>query len=204
VLAWPEHGCKVGPEDRFGGVEWWMSGSGRVPRATDTTEAKEATVTDFSSMFGGERAQACQFPKIGTGYAGTVIQMDNRQLKDLKTGDPETWRDGSPKKTPILTLDAHATGRWDDNVGDWVDVADDDGKRALFCRGGIFTAIKAALIESKCKPEIGAFVKITFTAVGKPAQSGFKPPKLFEALWTPRHLNKLWTPEADEDDAFDV
>lgn len=70
----------------------------------------------------------------GQSVDGIVTVVREKQLQEYKSTRLETWEDGTPKLTPIITID---TGLQEDD--------EDDGLRDLYCRGGVYTALSEAL-----------------------------------------------------------
>ncbi|MEO0600373.1 MAG: hypothetical protein AAF211_03000 [Myxococcota bacterium] len=88
-------------------------------------------------MYEGGGARPVSWPKRpsrNTFVEGVVIGIREKQLPDFKTKNPETWKDGSPKMTPIFTLQTHTR-----------EDADDDGRRDLYLRSHAYTAVCEAL-----------------------------------------------------------
>lgn len=149
--------------------------------------------------FGTETRVGLQFPTLGIEYSGTILSFKEEEQKDLTTGEVKTWDNGDPKMMVVVELQMDADtlrGKYDKNSGSWNSVDDDNGIRFLFCQGGVFTAVRAALRAAGAKMEVGGKLHIKHTAVGKPAKAGWNAPKKFEATYT--------APVAEEKDPFAV
>ena len=157
--------------------------------------------------------QSAQFPKIGTEYEGEVLSYRETQQKDMDTGKLVTWEDGSPKMMGVWTLDAGATGKWEDRTGDgdWVhvDVEDDDGVRTVYASGGLHTAIGAALRKAKVRGSdsfVGGTLRVKLIRTEKSQTKGYRPRKIFEAEFTKGEPKPdgVYADKTDEDDDFSV
>lgn len=132
----------------------------------------DPTTTDFFS--GG--CPPCRFESIGDSHYGTILQFDEAQQRDIKSGTPKFWPDGNPAKVLIVTLQTTERDP---------EIEDDDGQRKLYVNlpGGMFSAIKSAL--GKNKFAVGAMLAVKYTGNGKPRQAGFNAPKEYAAKYTP-------------------
>lgn len=149
-----------------------------------------STQDDVNAFLQSLGAKSFPFDTIGDSVQGIVIDMQVRQQTDMETGEPQTWKDGSPKKMLVLTLQ---TDLQDDET--------DDGIRTLYLRGGNFTASKGqgasgmtALREgikraSATEIETGARLTMTFTGLGTATNRAYSPPKLYTIEYEPPTKN---------------
>ncbi|WP_280442683.1 hypothetical protein [Nocardia brasiliensis] len=113
---------------------------------------------------------------IGTEAAGLIIRIEEEQDKDWVTKKPAfDRRTGAPLMTPVVILQTDGTTR---SVG--------PGLRKLWLRSGIRDAVLEAVLDAGARePAVGAFLQITFTGIGTPANVNFRPPKHYTATYTP-------------------
>lgn len=136
-------------------------------------------------LFGGG-AKAFPFDNVGDTVSGPIVSMQKRQQTDMQTGKPAFWDDGSPKMMLMITLQTELQ-----------DSDEDDGMRSVYLRGGNHTvvsgkgtssqvAVKDAVRRSKAERiETGGVLTLQFSGVGKQANKGFNPPKLYVASYRP-------------------
>lgn len=126
-------------------------------------------------MSGG--APAAKFPTIGTTVAGTITQQPEvQQIRDFSTGEPLYWPDGKPKMQLVVTL---ATDQRDPQT------PDDDGRRRLYVKGLMRTAIRDAVRKAGARGlEVGGRLEVTYVADGE-RKGNLNPPKLYKAAYTP-------------------
>jgi hypothetical protein len=107
-----------------------------------------------------ESNRYCSFPEPGTSYTGIVMGYEKRQLNDYDSGEPDVWKDGSPKKTYVVTL--QTTMREDDT---------DDGVRDVFCRSNLHTVwVAAAKNAGSREAVIGARMTVTYVRLNNRAK----------------------------------
>lgn len=135
-------------------------------------------------------AKAFSFDNVGDSVSGEIVGMDLRQQTNMETGEPLTWRDGSPRMVLVITIQTEAQ---DDEA--------DDGQRTLWCRGGNFavvsgkgtsslTAVKDALRRAGVKDlDIGGTIAMAYTGDGKPSARGMNAPKLYTVAYQPPTQN---------------
>lgn len=153
---------------------------------------------DANAFLGSQGAKAFPFEAIGDQVTGTIIDAKPRQQTNMETGEPEFWRDGSPKMLLVVTLQTTLA-----------DDATDDGIRSLWLRGGNYsakrgsgtsglTAFRDAIKKATGKAEIEAGATLTFThsGLGEASSKGFSAPKLYEAVYAAP------TASVDLDDLF--
>ncbi|MEO0606575.1 MAG: hypothetical protein AAF211_34425, partial [Myxococcota bacterium] len=119
------------------------------------------------------------WPTRGTTIKGTVVGIRETQATDYKTKQPEHWPDGSPKMVPIVTVQ---TEQHED--------AEDDGRRDIYLRAGLYTAFREILKKTFTKSPsddelLGATLTMQFYKE-VPASGGGNPRKLFRAKLEPK------------------
>lgn len=145
-------------------------------------------MTDVNAFLQSQGAKAFPFASVGDVVSGTIVSAAVRQQTDIDTGEPQTWRDGSPKNMLVVTLQT-----------DLQEDENDDGVRSLYLRGGNYevqdgkgasglTAFRDALKASGEK-EIAPGARLTFgyTGNGKksPGKNAYSAPKLYSAKYEP-------------------
>jgi len=139
----------------------------------------------IGDIYEGGGAKPVSWERKGQTIEGEIVGIRSKQLTKFGTEIPDTWDDGSPKYTPILTVQTPG------NDGD----EDDDGKRDVYLRSNAFSAFGKALREAfKRKPEdediVGCTIKLQFYEEEKSGKG--QPRKLFRCRITPKA-----TPTAD-------
>jgi len=131
-------------------------------------------VNDF--LMGGGVASA-KFEKPGTTVTGRIARTPEvQQQREIDTGKPKFWDDGTPRKQIVVQLQ---TTQRDPAI------PDDDGIRAVYIRGNMLTAVRQAVRSSGAQLETGGTLSITYTGDGEASSRGFNPPKLYTAVYTP-------------------
>ena len=128
------------------------------------------------AIWSGGGAKPVSWVEVGETVEGTILAIRTKQLPKFGTEIPECWDDGSPKMTPVVTVQ---TDEGDDG--------EDDGKRDIYLRSNAYTAFGNALREAfKSKPSdedlIGCTLKIQFHKTEKSGKG--QPRKLFRARIT--------------------
>ena len=135
-------------------------------------------------------AKAFSFDSVGDSVSGEILSMDVRQQTDMETGEPLTWRDGSPRKVLVITIQTSLD-----------ESETDDGQRTLWCRGGNYqvvtgkgtsslTAVKDALRRAGASDlEPGGTISMAYTGDGKPSARGMNAPKLYTVAYQPPTQN---------------
>jgi hypothetical protein len=120
-------------------------------------------------------APAAKFPNIGSVVKGTVEEASVAQQTDFATGAPLTWDDGSPRMQLVITL---ATEERDPSIDN------DTGKRRVFVKGQMLTAVKEAIRQAGAKSiEVGDTLAIQYKSDGEPPKAGFHAPKIYAAQY---------------------
>lgn len=126
----------------------------------------------------GSGAASAKFETIGTVVTGTIVKEPVvQQQTDITTGEPKYWSDGKPREQLQVIL---ATQQRDPSD------PSDDGHRALYVRGELTKAVRAAIKASGAKGiEVGGTLAVTYTGNGQPPKPGFSGPKLFAVTYAP-------------------
>jgi hypothetical protein len=126
----------------------------------------------------GSGAASAKFETIGTVVTGTIVKEPVvQQQTDITTGEPKYWSDGKPREQLQVVL---ATQQRDPND------PSDDGHRALYVRGELTKAVRAAIRASGAKGiEVGGTMTVTYTGNGQPPKPGFSGAKLFDVTYAP-------------------
>jgi hypothetical protein len=138
-------------------------------------------INDF--LFGGS-GKAAKFEEIGDTIEGIITDAQQTQQTHMETQEPLTWPDGSPRMQLVVTLQTELHD--DDN---------DDGLRRIFAKGGRYevaegtgTSMKDAIADAVKKSgsktfDVGGWLKVGFSGMGKKTNRGFSAPKLFRAQY---------------------
>lgn len=130
-------------------------------------------VNDFLEQGG---IPGAPFENVGDSWTGQIVRAAKVQSRDFETRELQTWDDGSPKYE--LQVDIQTDQRNPDISGD-------DGIRRLYVRSNMLQAIRQALRAKRARLEPGGTVTVTYTGNGTPTRRGAKPPKLYDAEFTP-------------------
>lgn len=134
-------------------------------------------------LFGGG-AKAFPFDNVGDTVAGRIVSMEKRQQTDMQTGKPAVWDDGNPKMMLMVTLQTELH-----------ESDEDDGMRSVYLRGGNHIAVQGKGTSSQVavkdavrrsgaeRIETGGTLTMQFSGIGKQANKGFNPPKLYVASY---------------------
>ena len=133
----------------------------------------DTSVSDFLNRTG---APAAKFDTVGKVVEGVVEAAEVTDQTDISTGEVKRWPDGNPRKQLVITI---ATDERDPEN------PDDDGRRRIFAKGNMLTAVKEAIRKSGGQLEVGGKVKVRYEGDGEATQRGFNPPKLFKAKYEP-------------------
>jgi hypothetical protein len=121
----------------------------------------------------GGGVKSAQFKTTGATVKGAIARKPEvQQQRDFTKGTPLTWDDGAPRQQVKVIL---ATDERDDE--------DDNGERAVYLKGGLLTAVRAAVKEAKAKGlEIGGKLIVKYTGDGE-KKGNLNPPKLYKAKY---------------------
>ncbi len=126
----------------------------------------------------GSGAASAKFETIGTECVGTIVKEPVvQQQTDITTGEPKYWSDGKPREQLQVVLATQQRDPSDPH---------DDGHRALYVRGELTKAVRAAIRASGAKGiEVGGTMTVTYTGNGQPPKPGFSGAKLFAVTYAP-------------------
>jgi len=125
-----------------------------------------------------ESSTAAKFERFGDKHSGYITAIDERQQTDPKTGQVQTFTDGSPKMQWVITIET---------AGQAV---------ALWAKGGKFTAAKgtgesmlnaigaAVRAAGASSLDVGGQLAVAFTGESE-AKPGLSPAKLYSAQYQP-------------------
>lgn len=130
---------------------------------------------DFLMSGGG--APSAKFPVIGTTVSGPITEKPIvQQQRDPKDGSPKVWNDGNPMMQLVVTVQS---GQNDPAV------ADDDGRRRIFVKGQMKTAIQDAVRTVGARGlEVGGVLSVTYVRDGEKSNPAFSAPKQYTASYT--------------------
>jgi hypothetical protein len=142
-------------------------------------------------IYNGGGAKPVKFALMTT-IEGRIVNIRSKQCEAYGTGRLETWPNGDAKMTPILTVQTTLQ-----------EEPDDDGLRDLYMRGGLYTALGAAMRAAFPKAPtdqelIGATIKVQHHDTA-PSSYG-TPRKLYRAKITPSASTTAaaWSAAAEE------
>lgn len=130
---------------------------------------------------------SAKFETVGATVKGTILSVDMVQQTDLDTGAGLYWDDNKTRPKEMLKIVLQTSLR--DNDGD-------DGRRALYAKGGSKTdlslglamqdAIVAAVQKAGAQSiDEGAELAVKYVGDGPQKTRGHNPPKLYRAKYTP-------------------
>lgn len=146
------------------------------------------------SEMGSGGAPGFKFEKVGASIVGRVISIETQQDHLFQKPEKLLWwnRDPGPATNPPSSADRPKmvfvfTVATELNDG----TEEDNGERAIWCRGNLHTAVREAIEEGVGKRTkdmsdddvIGGTLKIQHYALGKATKGN--PPKLFRAKFEP-------------------
>ena len=116
---------------------------------------------------------------VGQSITGTVLRIRERQLEEFeRPGVMETWPDGTPRMTPIITLQTEEDAGLDDEGNP------DDGTRDLYVRQNLYKALFKAISAApkSCQSDegmVGVTLHAELTGRSKSSIKGGTDRKLF-------------------------
>ena len=132
-------------------------------------------MTNPADTFFGGGSKSAKFDQVGQSVGGPITHIgEPRQQTDFKTGDPLTWRDGSPRMQLPVTVQTTLRDPSDPT---------DDGKRTFYVKGEMRKAIEQALRAAGTGMQVGGVLTVTFSGE-QPTDGGF-PKKLYTATYQP-------------------
>lgn len=116
-------------------------------------------------------ARSFKFKAYGDTAEGIILSQETKQATDPATGEKQFYRrSGDPVWQILYTMQ---TNLHEDQ--------DDDGRRTLYAKGGMFGAIRQAREKIGAERiEDGGYLKVIYTGDGE-AERGLNPPKLYVA-----------------------
>jgi hypothetical protein len=131
---------------------------------------------DANSFLMGSSARGFKFTEPGDKVSGRIVSLDMQQQRDFSTGKPKFWNDDENQPMMQLRIILQT---------ELADDKDDDGQRAVYVKGEMQKAVKAALAESGAKQiEEGATLRVKFTGLGA-KEGNLNAPKLYQAQYEP-------------------
>ena len=144
--------------------------------------------SDVDSFLGGREGVSAQFPKVGHSYEGIILSFEMEQQRDYDDSNVLLWWDKEetqPKMHLVISLQTNARGKFT-KAGVPMDVPGDDGKRNLFVKGALKTALTRSLRDAGVKTlEEGARLKVTYVGDGNQDNPKYNAPKQYKCEYTP-------------------
>jgi hypothetical protein len=117
-----------------------------------------------------------KFETVGAAITGTVVDAEVQQQREINTGKPKFWDDGTPRRQIVAYVD---TAQRDPQI------PDDNGRRALYIRGNMLKALRTALRLADAQLAEGGILTVTYTGDGERTKTGFNPPKEYKVTYAP-------------------
>lgn len=126
-------------------------------------------------LMDGFGAPSAKFEAIGDTVEGVIVDVSKGSVTDISTGEIRRFSDGSPIPQYVFTIETKlSTG------------PDDDGRRRIFAKNRMLTAIREAIKASGHRGSVvGGSLKVQFHATEASKTKGYSPTKLFRARFTP-------------------
>ena len=140
-----------------------------------------SSFTDVNDLLESGGVTPAKFETIGASATGKIVHAEVQQQREIDTGKPKFWDDGKPRMQIVVHLQ---TTQRDPAV------SDDDGKRAVYCRGNMLKALRSALRTAGAQLEVGGTLAVTYTGDGE-AKRGFNAPKLYTVTYTPSAVSGM-------------
>lgn len=153
---------------------------------TPQQQYQAPSADDF--LMGGGGAPTAKFPTPGTTISGRITERPTvEQQRDIKSGDKKFWGDGNPMMQLVVTVQ---TDERDPQL------EEDDGRRRLFVKGQLKTAIAEAVKAIGGRGlEVGGTLTVKYTHDGLAKGPGMSPPKQYIATYVAAAANALHTPD---------
>ena len=160
---------------------------GSTTRKEQTMSTPQQNADDF--LMGGGGAPSAKFDAFGATVAGHITEHPEvQQQRDIKTGEKKFWSDGNAMMQLVVTVQT--------DLRDPA-VQDDDGRRRLFIKGQMKTAIQEAVKAVGGRGlEVGGHLSITYTHDGVKSNTAFSAPKQYRAQYTAAATAELLAPAA--------
>ena len=144
--------------------------------------------SDPNNFLMGGGVPSAAFLKVGASVSGTICEPPVlRQQRDIQTGAPKSWDDGSPMMQLVITLQTDERD---------AKIEDDDGRRRIYVKFNMKNAVADAVRRAGGKGlEVGGKLTVKYVKDGEQTKKGFNPPKLYEATYTPPSAAFLDEPE---------
>jgi hypothetical protein len=151
-----------------------------------TMSTPQQSADDF--LMGGGGAPSAKFGGYGVTVGGRITEPAQvQQQRDVQTGEKKFWKDGNPMMQLVVTVQ---TDQRDPML------ADDDGRRRLFVKGQMKTAIQDAVKLAGARGlEVGGHLQVTYTHDGPKSNPAFSAPKQYRAQYTPAAAAELHAPD---------
>lgn len=132
--------------------------------------------------------KSAAFKTIGDHVVGHIMrQPEVVQQRDINTGAPKTWNDGSPMMQMRVVLMTEERDPSD---------PEDSGERAIYIKGNMQKAVALAVRQAGATGlEVGGKLMVTYKADGAVTQRGFNPPKVYEAKYRAPEVQPVPVPE---------
>lgn len=139
-------------------------------------------------LMGGGGAPSAKFEAFGVTVAGRITEKPEvQQQRDAKDNKPKYWTDGNPMMQLVVTVQT--------DLRDPA-IRDDDGRRRLFVKGQMKTAIQEAVKAVGGRGlEVGGHLSITYTHDGVKSNPAFSAPKQYRAQYTAAAAAELHSPD---------
>lgn len=144
---------------------------------------------DVNAFLMGGGARSAKFAEINDRVWGSIMSSETRQQTDFKTGALLYWNDGKPRMQVVITL---MTDEHEDD--------DDDSLRAVYVKGELQKAFRAALVKAGVNGiEDGGKLLVQFTSEAPPKVKGENGAKLYYVKYEPpAHITELPVQPDDE------
>lgn len=136
------------------------------------------SIDEANSWLMGSGVPSCTFPNIEDKHEGQIMDIEMGQQRDLQSGKPKCWDDGSPMMQMIITLQTAERNP---------EVENDNGIRKLYVASkGMREALAAAVKKTGAAGlGVGGRLGMKYVRDGAPTQRGFNPPKEYAARYEP-------------------
>lgn len=115
-----------------------------------------------------------KFDNPGDIIKGTIVAANDQQQTDFTTGEPLTYKDGSPRMQIAFTLQTDLRDPQN---------ADDDGQRRIYAKNQMLTAVGEAVRKAKARLEIGGTLAVKLDRIEEPKQRGLNGQKIYVAAY---------------------
>lgn len=182
--------------------------------------AKDPFSDDAAAAFLTGSSTAAKWPKIGYVVEGTVLNWRMAQQTDYDTSEPLYWEGkrrvmesvATDRSRPVMQLIMEIQGKptgetWEGLGNTHKVITDDDGKRTLYIKAYLQSAIARALKDASGKLEEGAFIRVERIADVPSQDKKRQAAHNYRATWTPAAQNaeaaSSFLNEPEDDNPFD-